>query len=226
MYSVVQRHFIPLLSAILLSFGLQASVADSLWVRGGLLPAADSSMVEINWHLNGEIPESGSDTLWKRVPLSGGLFAWARTDSTQVQLEADWPRMADSVDYTLSADSTGLTVVLGADSLHADWKPAQSGCFPAASKRDFDLLVASLAELPFESRRHETAVLWMQRHCLTLTALRRLADTFDDEGRRLSLLQGARVTNPDALSTMGSLFFTNRYEAEFHTWLKMANHGD
>ena len=57
-------------------------------------------------------------------------------------------------------------------------------------------------------------------HCLTPLALRRLLDGFDDEGRRLPLLQSATLTTPDALPSLSSRFFTTRYRDEFLQWLE------
>jgi hypothetical protein len=198
----------------------QGGSADSLWVKGGVITSADSIHATLDWRLNGRAPLPGLDTVWSRLPRTGGLVAWAKTDSTQAQLEAPWPRWTDSVVFSLFLDSAGLGLQLMSDTLMASWAPLQSGCFPASSDRDLKRLMGSLSELPFESRRFALAAAWMQDHCLTPLALRRLADGFDDEGRRLQLLQSATLTTPDALPSLSSLFFTTRYQDEFLQWLE------
>lgn len=198
----------------------QGGSADSLWVKGGVITSADSIHATLDWRLNGRAPLPGLDTVWSRLPRTGGLVAWAKTDSTQAQLEAPWPRWTDSVVFSLFLDSAGLGLQLMSDTLMAPWAPLQSGCFPASSDRDLQRLMGSLSELPFESRRFDLAIAWMQDHCLTPLALRRLADGFDDEGRRLQLLQSATLTTPDALPSLSSLFFTTRYQDEFLQWLE------
>lgn len=198
----------------------QGGSADSLWVKGGVIASTDSIRATFDWRLNGRAPLPGLDTTWSRLPRTGGLVAWARTDSTQAQLEAPWPRWTDSVAFSLFLDSAGLGLQLAYDTVTASWSPLQSGCFPASSDRDLQRLMESLSELPFESRRFELATAWMQDHCLTPRALRRLADRFDDEGRRLQLLQSANLTTPDALPSLSNLFFTTRYQDEFLQWLE------
>lgn len=198
----------------------QGGSADSLWVRGGVISSADSIRARLDWRLNGRAALPGMDTTWSHLPRTGGLVAWAKTDSTQVQLEAPWPRWTDSVAFSLFLDSAGLGLQLVSDTLMASWAPLQSGCFPASSDRDLQRLLGSMSDLAFESRRFELARVWMKDHCLTPTALRRLADGFDDEGRRLGLVQNATLTTPDALPALGSLFFTTRYQDEFLRWLE------
>ena len=194
--------------------------SDSLWVRGGVVDSPDSIVATLDWKVNGRVPLPGLDTTWSRLPRTGGLVAWAKTDSTQAQLEAPWPRWTDSVAFSLFLDSAGLGLQFFSDTLIAPWSPLQSGCFPASSDRDLQGILGSLAALPFESRRLDLAQAWMQDHCLTPDALRRLADGFDDEGRRLRLLQSAVITTPDALPSLSGLFFTTRYQDEFLQWLE------
>ena len=198
----------------------QGESADSLWAKGGVVVSADSISATLDWRLNGRAPLPGLDTTWRLLSRTGGLVAWARTDSMQAQLEASWPRWVDSVAFSLFVDSTGLGLQLLSDTLMASWAPRQSGCFPANSDRDLQRLIRSLSDLPFESKRFDVVKTWMMNHCLTPRALRRLADEFDDEGRRLSILQSAAITTPDALPSMSSLFFTTRYQDEFLKWLE------
>lgn len=192
---------------------------DSVWVRGTFLQVNDSIAVEMDWRLDGEIPRPGADTLWTQVPRNSELTAWARTDSTQVQMASNWPKWSDSLTFTLVLDTVGFKLSMPEDTLTAFWQPLQSGCFPATSTRDLEKLLTSLSDTPFEAQRYETAVIWLRRHCLTIPGLRRLVNGFDDERRKLSLLQNARITHPEALPSLGSLFFTARYQKEFRQWM-------
>lgn len=192
---------------------------DSLWVRGGLT-SADSMAVDVEWRIGGTAPDGGSDTLWTQISRADGLLAWARTDSNQVQLDARWPAWADSAEYQLVVDSSGLSLQLLHDTLSAPWAALEFGCFPATPARDVDRILRAMEELPFESKRHDAAVLWMRRHCLSIPDLRRIANQFDDDMRRMSILQGARVTRPDVMPSLSDLFFSSRYKAQYMDWLK------
>lgn len=219
--SRVSLHSLILSLTLVLAFAGRAQHSkDSVWVRGGLLPANDSIALEMDWRLDGQIPKPGADTLWTQVPRNSELTAWARTDSTQVQLASNWPKWSDSLAFTLVLDTSGFNLRMPGDTLTSLWQPLQSGCFPATSVRDLEKMLTSLSDTPFEARRYDTAELWLRRHCLTIPGLRRLADGFDDERRRLSLLQSARITHPEALPSLGSLFFTVRYQDEFRQWVE------
>ena len=204
----------------------QVGSTDSLWVKGGVIQSGDSIIAALNWRLSGRDPLPGLDTTWSRLSRTEGLIAWAKTDSTQAQIEAQWPRWTDSVAFSLFLDSAGLRLQLLSDTLLASWAPLQLGCFPSSSDQDLQRLMGSLSDLPFESRRFDLATAWMQDHCLTPIALRRLADGFDDEGRRLRLVKSAAITTPDALPSLSSLFFTTRYQDEFLQWLEQQQHVD
>ena len=186
------RHCFPLLIALVLcGTGWGMSAQDSLWVRGGLT-LVDSMAADVEWRIGGLEPGEGSDTTWTRILRADGLLAWAKTDSGQVQLDACWPVWADSAEYQLLVDSSGLSLAPFQDTLHAPWAALQAGCFPATPAREVDRALQSLEDIPFESKRHDAAVLWMRRHCLAIRDLRRIANRFDDDARRMSLLQGAR----------------------------------
>lgn len=199
--------------------GLAQNSKDSVWVRGTLLLANDSIALEMDWRLDGEIPKPGADTLWTQVLRNSELTAWARTDSTQVQMASNWPKWRDSLAFTLVLDTGGFKLRSPEDTLTAFWQPLQSGCFPTTSTRDLEKMLASLSDTPFEAQRYDTAILWLRRHCLTIPSLRRLVNGFDDERRKLSLLQGARITHPEGLPSLRSLFFTARYQEEFQQWV-------
>ncbi len=218
--SRVSFHSLILSLTLLLAFAGHAQDSkDSLWVRGGLLTSHDTIALEMDWRLDGQTPRRGTDTLWRQVSRNGELTAWARTDSTQVQMASNWPKWSDSLEFTLVLDTAGFNLRLPEDTLTVLWQPLQSGCFPATSARDLEKILIALSDTPFEAKRYDTAVLWLRRHCLTIPGLRRLADGFDDERRRLSLLQSALITQPEALPSLGSLFFTARYQEEFRQWV-------
>lgn len=208
------------LTLVLACAGHAQGSKDSVWVCGGLFLASDSIALDMDWTLDGQTPKPGADTLWTQVSRNSELTAWARNDYAQVQMASSWPRWADSIEFTLVLDTMGLNLRMPEDTLTALWKPLQSGCFPATSVRDLEEMLASLSETPFEAKRYDVAVVWLSQHCLTIPGLRRLADGFDDERRRLSLLQSARITHPEALLSLGSLFFTARYQEEFRQWVE------
>lgn len=219
MYRVSPHSLILSLTLVLTFAGRAQNSKDSVWVRGGLLPASDSIALEMAWRLGGEIPKPGADTLWTQVPRNSELTAWARTDSTQVQMASNWPKWSDSLAFTLVLDTAGFKLRMPDDTLTVLWQPLHSGCFPATSTRDLEKMLTSLSDTPFEAQRYDTALLWLRRHCLTIPGLRRLVNGFDDERRKLSLLQGARITHPEALPSLGSLFFTTRYQEQFRQWV-------
>ena len=85
--SRVFPHSLILSLTVLWAFaGHAQNSKDSIWVRGGMLPAHDTIALEMDWRLDSQIPKLGADTLWRQVSRYGELTAWARTDSTQVQM--------------------------------------------------------------------------------------------------------------------------------------------
>ena len=200
--------------------------SDSLWVRGAVTVANDYITTEMGWSLDGQMPGTGSDTLWSKVSRLSELTAWARNDSTQVQMEYSWPKWADSIGFVMLLNYDGLNLSIREDTLTEPWKPRNSGCFPATSVRCLENILDAMSTTPFEAQQHQKAMLWMRGQCLTIPSLRRLADGFDDERRRLSLLQSAHTTHPEALMSLGSLFFTTRYQEEFAQWLQQRPTGN
>ena len=212
--------FLPLGIALLLSGnGWSMSQRDSLWVRGGLT-LSDSMAIVVEWRLGGQDPGSGTDTVWTRISRSDALLAWARTDSAQVQLDAPWPARTDSAEFQLALDSSGLSLCLVRDTLRAFWGPLETGCFPSTRNQEVNQLLEDLRDIPFESKRLDTAVPWLRRHCLSIPDLRRIANQFDDDVRRMSVVQVAHITRPEVMPSLVDLFFSSRYKAQYLEWLK------
>lgn len=208
---------------LLLGFLMATSAAwgqDSLWVQGRIEPGQDSLNATLHWQFSDTPPPAAMDTTWTRIGRNGGLTCWGEGKMGRAQIEQAWPRYRDSVMVTLMADSAGLILVLATDTLMQRWTPSTGGCFPATPGSAIDRWLAQQEDVPFESRRHQAALAWISGQCLTAESLGRLLDTFDDEARRLSLLQAAPVVRPEALHTLSNRFFSSRYRAAFDGWLQ------
>ena len=219
MHRALLSFFVLGLGLLLCADGWGMSQRDSLWVRGGLT-LADSMAVDVEWRLGRQDPEGETDTVWTRISRSDALLAWARTDSTQVQLDAPWPTWVDSAEFQVALDSSGLSLRLVRDTLRAPWGPLESGCFPTTPTHEVNQLLQDLGDLPFESKRLDAAVPWLRRHCLSIPDVRRIANLFDDDGRRMSIVQVARITRPEVMPSLVDLFFSSRYKAQYLEWLK------
>ena len=209
--------------ALLLGFLMATSAAwgqDSLWVTGRIEPGQDSLNATLHWQFGNTPPPAAMDTAWMPISRNGGLTCWGEGTMGRAQIEQAWPRYRDSVLVTLMADSAGLVLVLATDTLVHPWTPAGTGCFPATPNSAIDRWLAQQEGVPFESRRHQAALAWISGQCLTTESLGRLMDTFDDEARRLSLLQAAPVVRPEALHTLSNRLFSSRYRAAFDGWIE------
>ena len=196
---------------------------DSLWVRGGIQAGGDGIPAEVHWRFGPAAPDPGLDTLWMPVHRQAPLTCWGSSEFGRSQMEANWPRYTDSVTVSLFPDSSGLVLCLGPDTLRQKWTLATSGCFPATPSAAFQTWLLRQSDTPFERRRHDAALAWLQDHCLTVPHLGRLLDSFDDEGRRLTLLKRAQVVRPGQLGTLSNRFFSSHYRAAFDAWLSEQN---
>ena len=73
---------------------------------------------------------------------------------------------------------------------------------------------------PFESKRLAQLQPWIAEKCLTPEQLRLCAATFDDEERKLQLLQDASCTAPSRLHELGAVFSSERYRNRFLEWIQ------
>ena len=224
--AVQHSHFMSRRAALLLGLWLSCAALlaqDTVWVRGAITPGPDSLAISVEWRMGGQSPAPGLDSMWMPVDRMQPLLCWGQGDLGRAQLEAAWPRFADSVHVALFPDSAGLTLTLGADTLLQAWSPAHEGCFPATSKAVLTAWLDEQAAIPFERRRHDAAMAWLKGHCLTVGDLGRLLDSFDDESRRLSLIQQASVVRPAELNALSNRFFSAHYKSAFQRWLPEEN---
>ena len=208
---------------LLLGFLMATSAVwgqDSLWIQGRIKPGQDSLKATLQWQFDNTPPPAAIDTAWTRVGRNGGLTCWSEATLGRAQIEQAWPRYRDSLMVTLFADSAGLVLVVAPDTLIQPWTPSTGGCFPATPSTAINRWLTQQEGVPFESRRHQAALAWISGQCLTTESLGRLMDTFDDEARRLSIVQAAPVARPDALQSLSNRFFSSRYRAEFEGWLQ------
>lgn len=213
----VSRHALVLLWASLWLICSPGWGQDSLDVRARIIASPDS--LDLPLHLTWGTQPASFDSAWHRIARSAAPSAWAEWPLGRAQLHTRWPRFADSLEIWMTADSSRLTLIVGRDTLQQAWSTSTSGCFPAVSATELTRWMHGLEDIPFESRRHDLTLRWLESQCLSVTHLGQLLDTFDDEARRLALIQRAQVVNPTALPSLADRFVSSRYRAAFTDWI-------
>lgn len=197
-----------------------ALAQDSLAVRGWITASPDSMALQPLVQLTSIMHPAPPDSAWIRVKRKAPVRCWSEGKNGKAQLEATWPRFGDSLSFTVQTDSLGLYWALGADTLFAAWSKTNKGCFPfipSSAAQDF---IQTLQDMPFESKRQLLVMSWLDDHCLRVSNLQNLLAAFDDESRRLNIIQNAVVSDPEHLSTLSGSFFTAHYKKAFDQWWK------
>ncbi|MDA9001961.1 DUF4476 domain-containing protein [bacterium] len=196
--------------------GLQS---DSLFVVGQIAEAPDSLMSETTLQVElGEFRLSQGDSLAAATARGTNISGWARGPLGRLQFEFSLPKYADSCGFWLACDTLGLTVVLASDTSRLFWSAEQSGCFPLTSSQAFDDILEEALRLPFESSRLTLIVNWLQGKCASTDQIGRLAAAFDDEARRLKVIQSATCATPANIPQLEPLFVSQHYRSAFTEW--------
>ncbi len=193
--------------------------SDSLQVSGRVLPAADSVLAEVSLHLEiaGRQLQPG-DSMDIRLPRSARLLVWGESPLGRLQFEVPLPPRVDSTAFALLHDSTGTLLCWPDDTLQTPWTPKTNGCFPATSAQSVEHILAEVTSISFESARLDALSRWMMDQCLSTGQIERLTAVFDDEARRLRLIQRAPCTTPSKMKRLEKVFTSAYYRGEFLEW--------
>lgn len=211
------------------------TVSHTLCIGAGdILPAAQDSVF-----LEGTLPSEGhaadghfscgfriddqhfapGDSISGVFPKKAAVMVWARAPEGQLQFETALTGLPDSAAISFLSDSAGFGVVLGIDTLLHPWGAAQDGCFPSAAGQAVRQFLNEVREQPFESQRFALLKAWIPAQCLTLEQLAECTAVFDDEGRRLQLIQCAQCVAPERLRALDTSFASRHYREAFRQWL-------
>lgn len=195
-------------------------LSDSLYVVGHIAEAPDSLLSETTLQVQlGEFKLSPGDSLAASTARGTHISGWARGPLGRLQFEFPLPKYADSCGFWLGCDTLGLTVVLASDTSRLFWSAEQSGCFPLTSSQAFDGILEDALGLPFESSRLNLVVNWLEDKCASTEQIGRLAAAFDDEARRLKVIQSATCASPANISQLEPLFVSQHYRTAFTEWV-------
>ena len=175
--------------------------------------------LEIEMEAGGRIFHPSDST---RLTLLKGsrISAWAQFSGGRVQFNHSLPRFQDTVACALWCDTLGSVLLMDDDTLRFPWRSQSAGCFPAAHDHELNRVLRNAMAEPFESKRLAQLQPWIAEKCLTPEQLRRCAATFDDEERKLQLLQDASCTAPSRLHEVGAVFSSERYRNRFLEWIQ------
>ena len=187
---------------------------DTLQIHYSMGPHADSIDAVIHLQWEGTMVDTGWSAASRQTPPT----AWSECPLGRAQIDGNWPAHGDSLFLHLHADRLGLMMIIGTDTLQQPWLTRNTGCFPATPDREFNPWLETGLRIPFESKRHQVALDWVLGHCLTTQNLGQLMGTFDDESRRLSLVQHARLVDPERVAELSERFVSSRYRAACSDW--------
>ena len=71
---------------------------------------------------------------------------------------------------------------------------------------------------PFESSRFAFLKPWLENQCLTTVQIERCAAAFDDDERKLLLVQSTPCAYPSGFAGLQSVFSSQRYRSHFLEW--------
>ena len=192
---------------------------DSLQLKGMVTPTADSVLSNVSLNLEiGQVQLQSGDSIAMRIPRSWRLRVWGESPLGRLQLEVGLPQRVDSTEFTLQADSTGTWLYWPTDTLRTPWTPKTNGCFPVASAQSVERILAEVGAVPFESKRFDVLSGWMMDQCLSTAQIERLASAFDDEARRLKLIQRATCSTPSRMARLEMVFSSSHYRGAFLEW--------
>ena len=192
---------------------------DSLQLKGMVTPTADSVLSNVSLNLEiGQVQLQPGDSIAMRIPRSWRLRVWGESPLGRLQFEAGLPQRVDSTEFTLQVDSTGTWLYWPTDTLRTPWTPKTNGCFPVASAQSVERILAEVGAVPFESKRFDVLSGWMMDQCLSTAQIERLASAFDDEARRLKLIQRATCSTPSRMARLEMVFSSSHYRGVFLEW--------
>ena len=197
----------------------QGRLEDSLQVKGRVVRPADSLISDITLNLEiGQTQLQPGDSIDMRIPRSARMRVWGECPLGRLQFEAFLPRRVDSTEFALRLDSAGTRLCWPTDTLHTPWTPKTNGCFPIASAQSVERILTEVNAVPFESKRFVALSAWMIDQCLSTAQIGRLASAFDDEARRLKLIQRAPCSTPSRITQLELLFSSSYYRGAFLEW--------
>ena len=194
---------------------------DSVLIEGTVIAIPDSVLPDLELQVtldgHGLLP---GDSLTASVPGHAALRVWGSCALGRVQWETALPARMDSIAFAMRPDSAGVAMHWPTDTVLHPWQPVTRGCFPATSNREVIGILEQGAKEPFESARFQLWQRWLPNRCLSLDQLRSIAALFDDEGRKLAIIQSASCTAPDQLEELAALFDSNHYRNTFLEWVQ------
>ena len=209
-----------LCSAPLLTLGQARGFSpDSLFIEGRIATPTDSILTETALQVKlGDFTLTAGDSVGVAVHRGTSLTGWARGFQGRLQFEVPWPKYADTCRLWLGCDTLGLTAVCATDTMHWSWTSEYTGCFPVTTSRAVAQVLARAQRLPFESSRLSLIVDWLGGKCVNASQIERLASAFDDEARRLQIIQSATPVSPSEVHRLTGLFASQHYRSVFIQW--------
>lgn len=196
-------------------------VNDSIHLRGTVAVVADSVADGLNLQVTlGDVILTKGDSVDMRVRSTLRMVGWASGPQGRLQFETPINRQQDTVMFALIPDTLGIQLCWPGDTVRWAWKPADAGCFPAISDGMVEDIAEAAMRRPFESARYEVLVKWMGNQCLTIEQLKRLVAVFDDEARKLSIIQSANCNAPADIKGLASVFSSQYYASAFMDWAR------
>lgn len=198
-----------------------AAVNDSIHLRGTVAVSADTAADLLKLQVTlGDVILSKGDSVEMRVRSTVRMVGWASGPWGRLQFETPINRQQDSVTFALIPDSLGIQLCWPGDTIRWAWKPSDAGCFPAISDVMVEDIIEAAMRRPFESARHEMLAQWMGNQCVTIEQLKRLVAVFDDEARKLSIIQSANCNAPANIKGLASVFSSQYYASAFMDWAR------
>ena len=198
--------------------GLVCKAQDSLTVRGWLPPQYTIPANGMGMQIQTSLEGMSWDSTWHRFARLDPVVAWSKGPLGQAQIQTQWPRSGDSLTVEVTVDSTGLTWRTPNDTLLAAWSSPTGGCFPVTPHANSVNFAALIQDIPFESKREDISLQWIQNQCLRTTSLKLILDSFDDENRRLTLIRKTNFHDLEAVGSLDQNFTTSYYREAFTLW--------
>ena len=192
---------------------------DSLFVKGAIAASPDSLLPQTTIQVRlGDVALLAGDSVATTVHKSTSLSGWARSPWGRLQFDTTLPKYADSCRFWMGCDTLGLTLAWAKDTVQWTWKPEERGCFPVATSSSVDAILQDAQRFPFESSRLSLIKSWLEGKCTSPEQVGRLAAAFDDEARRLDIIQSATCSSPSQTYLLEKLFASQHYRSVFLEW--------
>ena len=198
------------------SMGENNQLIDVQWAQ---MPDSSLPGLEIELEAGGYVVHP-NDSAQISLQRGSSISVWAQYDGGRLQFDHSLARLQDTLSCTLWCDLLGCFMVMSDDTLGFEWNPQGTGCFPVARDHEVDQVLREALEEPFESKRLAQLQPWVFEQCLTVDQLRSLAAAFDDEERKLQLVQDASCATPSQLHELGTVFASQRYRDRFLEWVQ------